>query len=105
MSLSNVIERCVEKAVIAPLEKKILACISTHTREGDLILEEKLKQFKSLSQTDFGIDEENQSADGWLSSILELNLLVKEELPCDQLCSILACARSIYNTVTPLLPH
>lgn len=92
-------ERCIQRAIVAPLYQKITQTISPITSQKDELLKTRKAELKGKDQNFYFIKEEYQASDNWASPILELNQIPKTYIPFDKVSYLLAASRAIYNTV------
>eukprot|EP00164_Ancoracysta_twista_P005893 GFYU01008109.1.p1 GENE.GFYU01008109.1~~GFYU01008109.1.p1 ORF type:complete len:534 (-),score=66.04 GFYU01008109.1:71-1672(-) len=99
VNLNDVINCSLERAILLPLEKRILKCIeSTLNLEEEVDLMDKMADSAERDQTTFGIPSEHQSLSNYAPAKLEMEDLNRTQLPSEKLRCLLDSAKSIYTT-------
>eukprot|EP00824_Muranothrix_gubernata_P002921 TRINITY_DN13529_c0_g1_i1.p1 TRINITY_DN13529_c0_g1~~TRINITY_DN13529_c0_g1_i1.p1 ORF type:complete len:249 (-),score=45.18 TRINITY_DN13529_c0_g1_i1:59-805(-) len=98
VSLSNVIEVALERAVICPLRDRLMRVARARVKENEQLLSRNMKLLRGKDQGYWGVKPPHRSPSDWSMAVLELYQLRNAEIPSEQLTVILDTARAIYDT-------
>lgn len=99
LSLLTIIETCLQRAVLVPLNKRIMTILLIKNKDSDGEYNIRARLLKNRPPSFFGVTKDYCPSNNFSPCILELNSLCECVIPADYLKVILNTARSIYTTV------
>lgn len=97
-TLSLIVERSLEQAVVGRLHKPIFSTVTSLYKISDEQLSMVTSQLKGKNQAFFGIPDDIESTSSWSPARLEFRQMLQADTPSNKLAVILATAKSIYST-------